>query len=133
MLHTDSVFIYKNVAYVGTLDEQGNKIFERYVIKTTARRYIDALDQKGNDAVIPAGFTFHPPAKSHTLNYKIRHERRKPGDSRDSKKILGTGITRKPKEHYFSNLRSGTGMVQFIAGKLDSSKISTQKLKHGKI
>lgn len=28
LFHTDNVYIFKRYAYVGTLDEQGNKIFE---------------------------------------------------------------------------------------------------------
>lgn len=132
MLHTDSVFIYKNVAYVGSLDEKGQPIFERYMIRKPARRYLDLLDQKGNEAVTPAGFVFHPPTKGSTLDYRLRVDRRPPGEPHKSKQILGTAYKKpNPKEHYFSNLRRGTGMVQFIAIK-EENKVTTQKLKHAK-
>src|ERR1700756_4767574 len=46
-----SVFIFKTVAYIQTLDEQGNAIMERYIVKKYAREYLIKFD--GGEAVAP--------------------------------------------------------------------------------
>ena len=128
-LHTDSVFIYKNIAYVGSLDDKGNPIFERYMIRAVARRFIDAVDN--GDKVMAAGFVFHPPTKKASLDYRLSVERRPPGSTHKSQQIVGVRFRRpQPKETSFSKLRRGTGMVQFIA-KDEKEKVTTRKQKHG--
>ena len=114
LLHTGSVFIFKTYAYVGTLDEHGNKIFERYRIKGAARQYVGNFD--AGKGIGPSSFSLHPPAPSDTLDARQASDAKR----RIRKaKICGTVTKKKPSplpqstEHKISFLRSGTGMVHF--------------------
>jgi hypothetical protein len=122
-LHTDSVFIYKTIAYVGVLDEKGNRIFERYEIKNSAREYINAFDN--GETVSPAGFTLDAPSPSHTLDGILENHKK----NANKQKIIGTKTktwkVAKLKEHSIGFLRNGTGMVHFNA-KHDKGKVSTK-------
>jgi hypothetical protein len=75
LFHTDNVYIFKEYAYVGTLDEQGNKIFERYRIKGAARKYIDDFD--AGKGIGPGSFSLHPPCPSETLDAKQAADERR--------------------------------------------------------
>jgi hypothetical protein len=70
MLETTRVFVYTTVCYVQTLDERGNPIMERYMVKNHAHAYIKAFDE--GQPVQPGGFILHKPTGSATLEYKRR-------------------------------------------------------------
>ena len=96
LFHTDNVYIFKRYVYVGTLDEQGNKIFERYRIKGAARKYIDDFDS--GKGIGPGSFSLHPPTPSDTLDAKqAADERRR--NRRRKKKIRGTAAIKSAAAH----------------------------------
>ena len=121
LLHTNSVYIYKSIAYVQTLDEGGNKIFERYRIKGAARKYIDDFD--AGKGIGPGSFSLYPPSPAETLDAKNEHDAMRRGKKQ---KIRGTATKKRispPREHGIGFLRSGTGCVRFIgAGNWMSTK-----------
>jgi hypothetical protein len=104
-LECKTVFVFKSIAYIETLDEKGKPVLERYVVKQHAREYLLKFD--GGQRVEPGGFTFHKPNRSSTLDYKTeqtRIYRRSP-----HAKIIGRATPART----FS-LRYGTGQVHFI-------------------
>lgn len=105
-LECKTVFVFKSIAYIETLDEKGRPVLERYVVRRHAREFLVEFD--GGKKVEAGGFTFHKPNPSATLDYKAeqtRKYRRSPHT-----KITGTSSSA-PKTY---SLRYGTGQVHFI-------------------
>jgi hypothetical protein len=109
VLHTSTAVIFKSTAYVEVLSEKGDKILRRYTIDGAARKCIDTFDRTGK--IAPAGFILRAPTPTRTLDAKVAYNAKHPR----KQKIKGTRTWKvaKPKEHDFSFLRDGTGMVSF--------------------
>lgn len=104
VLDAPSVFVFKTVAYIQTLDESGRPRLQRYLVKTYARDYLMRFDH--GEKVPPGGFVFHRPHKSATLAYKLKKEQHRP---RSPHKKAGN----KPKMKNYT-LRKGTGCVHLF-------------------
>lgn len=122
-----NVWIFKTVAYVQLLDENGSAVIERYAIHEEARWYLDRFDN--GDEVHPAGFVLTPPNMTAKLDnitaarrrasaeLRARGEVRKPARKAEivgTKKNVGAGA--EPRE-LISITRSGVGMVHFRSNK----------------
>jgi hypothetical protein len=112
ILDCRNVFVFRSVAYVETLDEKGQPIMERYTVRQHAKEYLLKFD--GGEKVQPGGFTFHPPNKCRTLDYKIKdyHRRKAAGEPVSGPR---NGSKMPPKTY---SLRNGKGAVHFITGQL---------------
>jgi hypothetical protein len=106
VMECQAVFIFRTIAYVQTLNENGAEIMERYTVKTYAREYILRFDH--GEKVGPGGFVLHRPSRSSTLDYKLRQDRERRRSGHATRGVPAT----KPKE--FSLKRSGTGKVHFF-------------------
>ena len=104
-LECKTVFVFRSVAYIETLDEKGRRYLERYVVRQHAREYLMKFD--GGQKIEPGGFTFHKPAPSNTLDYKTEQTRQ----YRRSPHTKLTGTSTKPQTY---SLRYGYGAVHFI-------------------
>jgi len=113
-LDCQNVFVFRSVAYVETLDEQGNRLMERYMVRKHAKDYLLKFD--GGERVGPGGFVFHVPQHAKTLDYKISdyQRRKKAGKPTSGPKNTGARLA-KPKSY---NLRDGKGAVHFITAEL---------------
>ena len=123
MLQTQRVHVYMTVAYIQTLDEKGEEIMERYLIKDHAHAYIKRFDK--GEPVAPGGFILHKPTGSKTLEHKrkfshewvqkniekARASGRKSWDKRQKRtRVQGQGV----KAEMIGTFRSGVGQVQFL-------------------
>lgn len=115
-LETPNVFVFKTVAYVGTRDENGEYIMERYTVKSYAREYLLRFD--GGEKVEPGGFVFHKPNKSNTLSYKAKEQYRRWKAGKVSPRLTKTGKVQ-PKNY---SMRSGKGKCHFF-GSEDQIKV----------
>lgn len=107
-----SVYVFRTVAYVQTLDEKGQPILERFIVRKYAREYIVKFD--GGERVEPGGFVFHAPPPSTTLKHKLAKDLRygrSPHKAKGKKQAL----------REFS-LRRGTGKCRFF-GPEDQIKV----------
>jgi hypothetical protein len=97
-----NVYVFKTIAYVQTLDQEGKPQFTRYTVKKYAREYILKFDS--GQKVQPGGFVFHKPARSITLDYKMKNYRKysHPRTGKKATPPLRMG------------LRSGKGRVHFL-------------------
>lgn len=107
-----SVFVFKTVAYVQTLNTQGQPILERFIVRKYAREYIVKFDH--GEKVEPGGFVFHAPSRGLTLAWKLKKDQRY---GRSPHREKG----KKPELREFS-LRRGTGRCHFY-GPDDQIKI----------
>ena len=105
-----NVYVFKTVAYIETLDEQGAPVIERYLVKTYARDYLVRFD--GGEKVAPGGFVFHRPNRSMTLAYKLKEGLRRRKAGKISPRL---SAGQKPKIKNFS-MRRGTGQVHLFCG-----------------
>lgn len=99
------VYVFKSIAYIQTLDERGKASLERYVVRHYAREYLLKFD--GGERVEPGGFVFHAPARSRTLDYKVKDYARRKHRSPH------TAIRGKVTSPTTYELRSGKGQVHF--------------------
>jgi hypothetical protein len=109
-LNAESVFVFKTVAYIQTLNESGAPIMERYLVRKYARDYLIRFD--GGQKVEAGGFVFHAPQRSQTLTYKHRQQLKRIKAGKKSPRI-SEGV--KPRIKSFS-LRRGTGKVHLFGG-----------------
>lgn len=105
-----NVYVFKTVAYIQTLDEEGKPVIERYLVKTYARDYLMRFDH--GEKVPPGGFVFHRPNRSATLSYKQKEGLRRRKAGKISPRLTAG---EKPKVKNFS-LRRGTGLVHPFCG-----------------
>jgi hypothetical protein len=123
MLETNKVFVYTTVCYVQTLDERGNPIMERYIVKDHAHAYIQKFD--AGEEVGPGGFILHRPYRSKTLEYKRKQSvetyKKNPRRARELGQLsYKKAQARKVHAHTAptdilpSTFRDGKGMVHFI-------------------
>jgi hypothetical protein len=108
-LDCKSVFVFKGIAYIQTLDHKGQEIMERYDVRHYARDYLLRFD--GGEKIEPGGFVFHVPPKSKTLDSKMKvyHQRKDAGKTSGPRT---TGL-QGPRSKTYS-LRNGKGAVHFI-------------------
>lgn len=111
-MEADSVYIFKTVAYVQTLDHRGERIMERFIVRKYAREYIVKFDH--GEKVEPGGFVFHAPPWGQTLVQKLKKDRR-------YRRSPHEGIGKKPVMREYS-LRRGTGRCHFF-GPEDQIKV----------
>lgn len=107
-LDAPNVFIFKTIAYIQTLDEAGNAIMERYMVKTYARDYLMRFDH--GEKVPPGGFVFHRPNRSNTLKYKQQDGIRRYEAGKASPRV---SQGQKVKQRQFS-MRNGKGLVHLL-------------------
>jgi hypothetical protein len=108
VLEAPNVFVFKRTAYIQTLNERGEPVMQRYLVKSYAREYIMRFDS--GDKVAPGGFVFHRPNRSQTLVYKQKsQEKRWKAGKRSPRLTKG----QKPKQREFS-LREGRGRIHFF-------------------
>lgn len=107
-LECKNVFVFRSIAYIETLDEQGKTIMERYVVRTYAQDYLLRFD--GGETVPPGGFVFHAPNRSKQLDYKMKNYWQRKRAGKIVKRVTGAKA-QKPKSY---NLRNGKGTVHFI-------------------
>jgi hypothetical protein len=109
-LDCKNVFVFRSIAYIETLDERGNPVMERYMVRSYAQEYLLKFD--GGEKVAPGGFVFHVPTKCKTLNFKMHEYHRRKAAGKATSGPKNTGATAViPKEY---SLRSGKGAVHFI-------------------
>jgi len=108
-LQAKDVFIFRSRAYIQTLDEKGNPIMERFLVKKHARDYIVRFD--GGMRVEPGGFIFHAPTKKMTLAYKMQGERLRRASGKKKSPRVREGKERKIRK---LSLRIGTGRVHLF-------------------
>jgi hypothetical protein len=121
-MHSQTVFIYKNVAYIQTLDEDGNPLIQRWIISQRARRYIKAFDQ--GETIREGGFWFQAPRGSKTLSYHRNWTATDRANNADrykqyqlthqKNKLLGTVKSKTPSEFIMGSFRDGVGQVKFV-------------------
>jgi hypothetical protein len=116
VLDAPSVFVFKTIAYIQTLDEAGQPLMERYTVKKYAREYLMRFDH--GEKVPPGGFVFHRPNRSVTLTYKQKQGAIARQEGRYSPRV-STGP--KVKQRQFS-MRNGKGCVHLF-GTEDQIKI----------
>lgn len=109
-LDAANVFVFKTVAYVESLNERGQTVMLRYIVKTYARDYLLRFDH--GERVAPGGFVFHRPNKCLTLNYKQKDGHRRYAEGKRSPRLTKPG-PKKPKEY---ELRNGKGRVHLFCG-----------------
>jgi hypothetical protein len=119
MLQTSRVYVYTTVCYVQTLDEKGEPILERYVVRNHAHAYIQRFDR--GEPVNPGGFILHKPTGSKTLEYKRKSSIHWSGNNREKsreyaqraykkkRRTQGQGV----KHELVGTFRNGTGQVRF--------------------
>lgn len=117
-LDAANVFVFKTVAYVESLNERGQAVMLRYVVKTYARDYLLRFDH--GEKIQPGGFVFHRPARSRTLTYKQKEGNRRYKEGKRSPRLTKPG-PQKPKEY---SLRNGKGQVHLFGGE---DQIKTKK------
>jgi hypothetical protein len=132
MLQTSRVYVYTTVCYIQTLDEKGEPILERYVVRNHAHAYIQKFDR--GEPVNPGGFILHKPTGSKTLEYKRKASNRWTGNNREKsreyalrsykkkRRTQGQGV----KHELVGSFRNGTGQVRFYGtheGRLEVQKI----------
>jgi hypothetical protein len=105
-----NVFVFRSIAYVETLDEKGQPLMERYAVRRHAKEYLLRFD--GGEKIEPGGFTFHPPNKSRTLNYKLANYHQRKAGGKPVSGPKNTGAAGSKARSY--GLRSGKGAVHFI-------------------
>lgn len=107
-LESPNVFVFKTKAYIQTLDEMGNAIMERYLVKKYAHEYLLRFDH--GDKVTPGGFVFHRPNPSQTLAYRQKEQRARAKAGKVSPRVSkGT----KPYQKEYS-LRDGKGRIHLF-------------------
>jgi hypothetical protein len=109
-LDCKNVFVFSMYAYIETLNETGNRIMERYVVRKYAKEYLLRFD--GGEKIEPGGFVFHPPNRSKTLAYKMKDYWDRKRRGMVSRRRTGA-TAMKPKTY---SLRNGKGAVHFITG-----------------
>jgi hypothetical protein len=117
MLQTQHAYVYTNVAYIETSDEDGNTIMERYMVRNSARHWMQRYDQ--GDEVKPGGFVLHKAPPSYTLDAKARYGRRWVRANPERVKTYQKHSWEKRKAPHARQLngvsfRDGTGQVRFI-------------------
>jgi hypothetical protein len=117
MLSTQHAYVYTNVAYIETQDEKGDAIMERYMVRNSAKHWMQRYD-KGEE-VKPGGFVLHKAPPSYTLEAKARYGRRwvKANPERIKMHYKNAQAKRKaPKARQLNGVsfRDGTGQVRFI-------------------
>jgi hypothetical protein len=136
MLQVQRVWVYTSVAYVETLDEDGNPILERYIVKNHAHAYIEKFDR--GEPVSPGGFILHSPTPGATLEHKRRQSREYAHRYPDRQKhyyeaAMARARARKTKgwnppelkHELVGTFRSGVGQVRFVGtlnGRLGTAK-----------
>ena len=98
--NSPSVFVFKTRAFIQTLDEAGEAVLERFVVRSYAREYVIKFD--GGAKVDPGGFVLYAPKFSQTLKYKERLNKRAPHKTKGA-----------PLHPYAFGTRSGTGHCNF--------------------
>jgi hypothetical protein len=120
MLDTPIVFVYTSVAYIQTMDERGNQIMERYMVKDHAHAWVQKFDR--GEEVNPGGFILHKPTGSKTLEYKRKSSkgwfRSHPERSRELSRATYQRQQARRKnpqaKQYTGTFRDGTGQVKFF-------------------
>lgn len=107
-LDAANVFVFKTVAYIESLNEKGQAVMLRYMVKTYARDYLLRFDH--GEKIAPGGFVFHRPNRSNTLNYKQKDGNKR---YRAGKKSPRTSTGKKPDMKNYS-LRNGKGKVHLF-------------------
>jgi len=103
-----TVFIFKEIAYIQTLDEEGRAIMERYHIRKYARETIRKFDH--GEKIAPGGFVFDKPPSSKLLKNKEKaYQRLKDRGYKNSRTVTG-----KKKDVKHMSLRSGRGRVHLL-------------------
>jgi hypothetical protein len=130
MLETSRVFVYTSVAYVETMDERGNHIMERYIVRDHAHAWVEKFDR--GEQVNPGGFVLHRPEKSKTLEYKrigsrswarLNYEKARTFARESFQRQKAR--KKDPAKQYSGTFRDGTGQVKFY-GTFDG-KLSTHR------
>lgn len=104
-----SVFVFRSVAYIETLDEKGQPIMERYDVRKYAKDYLTKFDD--GEKIEPGGFVFHVPPKCRTLNAKLANYYKRIAAGKPSSGPRRKTGASKPKAY---SLRNGKGAVHFI-------------------
>jgi hypothetical protein len=129
MLATKRVFVYTHIAYIETLDENGNALMERYFIRNSAKHYIERVD--AGKKVGPGGFILHRAPPSQTLDRKAQVSREFVRKNPEKTKIYQANRIKKMRKNPVARQllngewRSGTGQVKFIGtyeGKINIRK-----------
>lgn len=131
MLETSRVFVYTSVAYIETMDEQGERLMERYIVKDHAHAWVQKFDR--GEHVNPGGFILHKPTGTKTLEYKrkssrmwARHNPEKSKANSHNTYERQQARRKNPEaKEYGGTFRDGTGMVKFF-GTFDG-KLSTHR------
>jgi hypothetical protein len=127
MLDTSRVFVYTSIAYVETMDEVGNRLMERYVVRNHAHAWVQRFD--AGEEVSPGGFILHRPTGSKTLEHKRKMSKVwARGHPERTKEFARRGWERrkaklKDPKQYTGTFRDGTGQVKFFGtyeGKLST-------------
>lgn len=108
VLDAPSVFVFKNTAYIQTLDEEGRPRMQRYKVKSYARDYLLRFDH--GEKVAAGGFVFHRPNRSETLVYKHKQQLER---TRRGKVSPRKSVGQKTNMKNYS-LRSGKGCVHLF-------------------
>jgi hypothetical protein len=123
MLQTSRVYVYTTVCYVQTLDERGEQILERYMVRDHAHAYIQRFDK--GEPVNPGGFILHKPTGSKTLEYKRQGSKRWADNNPEKSRKFGHESYQRQqikrhrtqgqgvKTELVGSFRNGTGQVKF--------------------
>lgn len=107
-LNCGNVFVFKTIAYIESLNERGQTVMLRYIVKTYARDYLMRFDH--GERVQPGGFVFHRPSRCRTLNYKQKEGAKRYKSGKRSPRLTKPG-PQKPKSY---SLRNGKGQVHLF-------------------
>jgi hypothetical protein len=110
VLDAPNVYVFKTIAYIQTLDENGKPIIERYRVKTYARDYLLRFDH--GEKVAPGGFVFHRPNRSNTLSYKQKQGAKYYKEGKKSPRLKAG--EKQVVKHY--SMRNGKGQVHLFCG-----------------